>query len=69
MKTKQIFYDFWESIIIIGERQLFLLVTTIQPLNLNLSIIKFAFSKLNIISNSKILQTIYLKFQQYYELI
>ena len=55
MKTKQIFYDFWESIIIIGERQLFLLVTTIQPLNLNLSIIKFAFSKLNIISNSKIL--------------
>jgi hypothetical protein len=69
MKTKQIFYDFWESIIIIGERQLFLLVTTIQSLNLNLSIIKFAFSKLNIISNSKILQTIYLKFQQYYELI
>ena len=52
MKTKQIFYDFWESIIIIGERQLFLLVTTIQPLNLNLSIIKFGFSNLNMISNS-----------------
>ena len=69
MKTKQIFYDFWESIIIIGERQLFLLASKTQPLHKNSSTIKWAFSKLNIISNSKILQTIYLKFQQYYELI
>lgn len=69
MKKNQIFYDLWESIILIEERQLFLLASTIQPLNLNLSIIKFAFSKLNMIFNSKIFQTIYLKIQQYYELL
>ena len=69
MKTNQIFYDLWESIILIEERQSFLLASTIQPLNLNVSIIKFVFSKVNMIFNSKIFQTIYLKIQQYYELL
>lgn len=69
MKKNQIFYDLWESIILIEERQLFLLASTIQPLNLNVSIIKFVFSKVNMIFNSKIFQTIYLKIQQYYELL